>query len=74
MQLVKLITDLTKYTDFNKARALDQLIADMQDILVMYQDVPGGKDAIIAEVTARLLSHTWDLLIKNGEDSGPINS
>lgn len=70
----KLLTDLTKYTDFNKARAYDQLIFDMQAILHMYI---GNRDALsstVSEVIAKLLSHSWDLLLKNGDDSGPINS
>lgn len=74
MNYPNLITDLTKYTDFNKARAFDKLISDMRDILYMYSDGTDPTATTISEVTARLLSHAWDLLLKNGDTGEPINS
>ena len=59
----RLVTDLEKYTDFNKARAFESLIESLQTLLEDYQGSDTDTAEVVTLVSARLLSRAWDLLI-----------
>lgn len=63
-----LITDLTKYTDFNKARAFEGLVDSLQMLLSDYQESDSEVAEVVALVSSRLLSRAWDLLLDLGEE------
>jgi hypothetical protein len=63
----QLITDLAKYTDFNKARAFESLVESLQTLLEDYQESDSEVAEIVTLVSARLLSRSWDLLIDFGD-------
>lgn len=63
----KLVTDLSKYTDFNKARAFESLVESLQTLLEDYQASDSEVAEIVALVSARLLARSWDLLIDFGD-------
>lgn len=65
----QLVIDLSKYTDFNKARAFENLVASLQALLEDYQDSDSELAEIVSLVSARLLARAWDLLIDLGETS-----
>lgn len=63
----QLVTDLSKYTDFNKARAFESLVKSLQSLVEDYQDSDTDVAEIVTLVSARLLSRSWDLLIDFGD-------
>lgn len=63
----QLVTDLSKYTDFNKARAFESLVKSLQSLVEDYQDSDTDVAEIVTLVSARLLSRSWDLLIHLGD-------
>jgi hypothetical protein len=63
MKRTQLITDLTKYTDYNKARAFETLVENMQALLEDYQNVEGDTAEVVSLLSAKLLMRAWNLLI-----------
>jgi hypothetical protein len=66
MTIPKLVTKLTEYTDFNKARAFEDVIGGLQLLLEDYSKIDGDVAEIVQTISARLLDLAWRSLQEPG--------